>query len=163
KGEGRRASGTTIRYSLFARPKAVDLPPTEPVLGAAARLVFAAHPAVVTDAFERFVDRRIIDLALVGLLAARHRGDLHVADHGEELLDAFYEIALGDLHVIAVELQAHVRAPDLGDHVGAVLDAREEIAGPVTRVERLDQELDVLRAGEIGGAGEVCNEHRVGG
>jgi len=123
-----------IRHSLFALAYPVRLPPPEPILGAGARLVFAGDPARVADALERLVDRRIIDLAFVGLLAARHRRDLDVADHGKELLDAFDEIALGDLHVITVELQAHVLTFDLGDHVGGVLDARKEITGPVARV-----------------------------
>src|SRR5262249_20400331 len=146
-----RRSQFAIRlYSLFAQ--AVGLPPPQPVLGAAARLVFATDPAGIADPVERRVDRRIIDLALVGFLAARHRGDLHVTDHREKLFDAGDEIALGDLHVIAVELQAHVFPPDLGDHVGGVLDAREEIAGPVARVERLEQELDALLGRKVGGA-----------
>src|ERR1043166_6302045 len=147
----------TTHYSLFTIHHSPNPPrpaPPQPVLGAAARLVFAGDPAGVADAVEGLVDRRIVDLALVGLGAARHRGDLHVTDHGEELLDAFDQIALGDLHVLAVELQAHVCAADLGDHVGAVLDAREEIAGPVARVERLDQELDALLAGRVGRAGQ---------
>src|SRR5215472_3009409 len=80
-----------IRYSLFAQ--AVRLPPPQPILGAAAWAVFAGDPAAVADPVERRVDRRIIDLALVGFLAARHRGDLHMTDHREKLLDAGDQIA----------------------------------------------------------------------
>ena len=86
-------------------------------------LVFAADPAGVAGAVDGFEHGGIIDLTFVGLAARRHRGDLHVADHGEEFFETLEQIARHDLHVIEIELDAHVRRADLRDDIGGVLDA----------------------------------------
>ena len=64
--------------------------------------------------------------------------------------------------MIEIELHADVRLADLGDDVGGVLDAVEEIIRPVARIDRLDQQRDVLCGGEIGGAFEIVDEHALG-
>ena len=66
------------------------------------------------------------------------------------------QVAADDLHMIEIELDSHVRHPGLGDDVGGVLDVIEKIARPVARVDRLDQQRDVLGGGEIGGALQDC-------
>ncbi len=73
------------------------------------------------------------------------------------------QIAADDLHVIEIELHLDVRLARLGDDVGGVLDVVEEIIRPVARVDRLDQQRDVLGRGEIGGALEIVEKHAVGG
>ena len=82
---------------------------------------------------------RVVDFALVGLVPLGHGGDLHVADQRQVGLETADEIAGHDLHMIEIELDAQVRRADLAHDVGGMLDAAEEIVGPVARVERLDQ------------------------
>src|SRR5579883_53902 len=67
---------------LRSAAEAVALAPAEAVLGARARLVLAADPARIAEPIERVEHRRVAHLALVRLRARRHRGDLHMADHG---------------------------------------------------------------------------------
>src|ERR1051326_7443608 len=89
--------------------------PAEAVLGAATRLVLAADPAGVAEPVERVEHGRIVDLALVGLAARRHGGDLHVADMGEELREPRQQVAADDLQVVGVDLEAQVGPADLVD------------------------------------------------
>ena len=66
------------------------------------------------------------------------------------VLDPPDQIALHDLHVIAVELDIHVRPSDARYHVGRLLDARQEIIRPVPGVQRLDQQPDALAGCGLG-------------
>ena len=70
--------------------------PAQAVLGLAARAIFATDPPVVAEAVERGEDRGIVHLALVRLLARRHRRDLHVANEGQMLLEPADQIAADD-------------------------------------------------------------------
>ena len=79
-----------------------------------------------------------------------------MADDGHEFLQPADDVAADDLHVIEIELHADVRLAGLGDDVGGVLDAVEEIIRPVDGVDRLDQQVDILGGGEIGGAFADC-------
>ena len=63
-----------------------------------------------------------------------------MADERQVCFEAPDEIAAEDLCVIKIELNAQIGAADLGDDIGGLLDAIEEIAGRSRRVERLDQE-----------------------
>src|SRR5579864_2989902 len=119
----------------------------------------AADPAGVAGAVDRVEHGRVIDLAFVGLAAGRHRGDLHVADDGEEFFEALEQIAAHDLHVIEIELDAHIGRADLGDDVGGVLDPAQEIIRPVALIDRLDQQRDVGLGGVGRGALEVFDEN----
>src|ERR1700719_3578035 len=121
--------------TLRLRHDAVFFCPAEPVFGAGAWLVFAADPARIAGTVDGFEHGRIIDLALVGLAAGRHCGDLHVADDWEEFFESLEQIAGDDLHVIEIELNAHVGRNDFGDDIGGVLDTAEEIARPVARID----------------------------
>src|SRR5262245_24048541 len=68
------------------------------------------------------------------------------------------EIAADDLGVIEVELDAHVRPLHLGDDVGRLLGSGEEIVRPVARIDRLDQQRDVLLLRRVGDAREIPDE-----
>ena len=82
-----------------------------------------------------------------------------MADHGEEFFKALEQIAGHDLHVIEIELDAHIRRADFGDDIGGVLDAAQEIARPVALIDWLDQQRDV-RLGRVGcGALEIFDEN----
>src|ERR1700675_3539272 len=106
---------TSTMSSAPFRHDAVRLRPAEAVLGAGARLIFAADEARITELVHRREHGRIIDLALVGLAARRHRGDLGVADRRQIFLEALEEIAADDLDVIEIELDAQVRRADFAD------------------------------------------------
>src|SRR5271154_2203820 len=82
---------------------AVALGPAEAVGGARARLVFATDPSPVAEADHCLEHGAVIDLALVGLAARWHRGDLRVAYDGKKFLEAFDQIAADNLQVIEVE------------------------------------------------------------
>ena len=79
------------------------------------------------------------------------------------LLEPPDQIAADDLHMIEIELDAHIRPADLGDDVGGMLGPVEEIVRPVARIDRLDQQRDVLLGREVGGAREIRDEGRLGG
>ena len=102
---------------------------------------------------------RIIDLALVGLAAGRHRRDLGMPDDRQIFLEAPDQIAADDLDVVEIELHAHVRRADLADEVGGVFDVAEEITRPVARIDRLDQERDVRLGRRRRGARQVGDEN----
>src|SRR5271156_3147214 len=72
---------------------AVGLRPTEAVLGARTRLVFATDPSRIAEPVHHRENGRIIDLALVGLAARRHRGDLGMADRPQGFFQALDGIA----------------------------------------------------------------------
>src|SRR5262249_39062837 len=91
------------------RRAGVTAHPRKSVFGAAARLILGGDPTAIPHGIECGPDRRIIDLALVRLGTRRHGGDLHVADQRQMALDAPDQVALHDLHVIAVELDLDVR------------------------------------------------------
>ena len=60
--------------------------------------------------------------------------------------------------MIEIELDADVLALRLGDEVGGVLDPVEEIARPVARIDRLDQQRDVLLRREVGGLHQIATK-----
>ena len=82
--------------------------------------------------------------------------------HRQELLETPQEVAADDLDVIEIELDAHIRAVDPGDQVRRLLDPSDEIVRPVARIERLDQQHDILLRREVGGACEIGHEHPLG-
>ncbi len=86
---------------------------------------------------------RIMDLAFVRLVARGHCGDLHMADQRQIFFEALDQITPHDLQVIAIKLDADVDRADRVDDVRRMVEVTEEIAGPVARIDRLDQEHDV--------------------
>src|ERR1039457_7248186 len=129
--------------------QAIRPAPAQAVLGAPARPVFGADPAFISEAVDRLEQRRIIDLALVRLVAAWPRGALHMADHRQVFLQPMEEIAPPGLHMAEIEVDAQVRFADLSDDVGGVLRAVVEIIWPVARIDPLDQQGDIRGGGEI--------------
>src|SRR5690242_20355108 len=90
----------------------VPLQPAKPGVRLPGRPVLAADPASVAElahAPEHIVPA---DLACAGLVARGHVGDLDVRDHRYELLHALGDVALGDLHMIDVELEPDPVAPE---------------------------------------------------
>src|SRR5712691_4257382 len=146
------------RQSSAFRHNPICARPAQAVLGLCARPIFAADPAAVAGAVEGREDLGIIDLALVRLVARGHRGDLHVRDMGQMLLEPSDQVAADDLGVIEVELDAQVRVFYLRDDVGRLLGAGEEIVRAVARVDRLDQQRDVRRRGPLGRLREIADE-----
>src|SRR5437667_7524564 len=141
----RRRCGITVTRkrpvcSISARLHAIGTRPDEAVFGPAAGPIFGADEAAIAEAIERLEYRRIVHFALVGLVAGGDRGDLHMTDNAEVLLEPAHEIAADDLRVIEIELDAQVRPLHLGDDVGSVLGASEEIVRPVARIDWFDQE-----------------------
>src|SRR5262249_33168709 len=152
----------SLRRMFASPPQPEGSAPAEAVLGPAAWLVLAADPARIAEPVQCVEYRRIVDLALVRLGPRGYGRDLHVPDQREEFLETGEHVAADDLHVIEVELDLHVRPPDLGDEIGRLLDPADEIVGPVARVERLDQQRDVLLRREIGRGRVVRHEHPLG-
>ena len=97
----------------------------------------------------------IVQLALVRRQPRRGAGELHVPDQREMRLHALEHVTLHHLHMIEVVHDLQVRLADLGDDVGDVLDVRDEIAGPVALVERLQHQEDVFCRRLVAGAREV--------
>ena len=56
-----------------------------------------------------------------------------MADDRQVFLEPVEQIAADDLRMVEIELDAQVRLAGLGDDVGGVLDAVEEIIRPVAR------------------------------
>src|SRR6266576_2990 len=113
--------------------------PRQSILGLSARAIFSRSKARKPKSIEHCKNRRIVHFALVRLMTRRHRGKLHMAHKAQMALKSSHEIAADNLRMIEIELDAHIRRADLGDDVGDVLNTAEEIIGPVTRIDRLEQ------------------------
>lgn len=120
-------------------------------------MVFGRHPTGIVQRIERPEYLRIVYLALVRLVARGNRRDLHVSDQRQVRLEAPEQIAAHDLRVIKIELDADIGSARLGDDVGGVLHAVEEVVRPVTIVDRFDQNRDPFFGREIGGTRQVCD------
>ena len=76
-------------------------------------------------------------------------------DQRQMRLETPEQIAAHDLRVIEIELDADIGFARLGDDVGGVLHAIEEVVRPVAIVDRLDQKRDPLFGRKIGGARQI--------
>src|SRR5664279_6630706 len=92
-----------IYQALTRGNHAVGLGPAQAILSAPARPVFGADPAAVAEPVHRLEYIAVIDLALVRLVAAWHRGALQMADHRQVLLQSVEQIAAHDLHMVEIE------------------------------------------------------------
>lgn len=124
--------------------QAIGTSPRETRFQARLRRVLAADPAGVAERVEAFEQERQVDLAVLRLVAAGHARELHMADDVVMLGERRGEIALGDLQVVEVELQADVGRADALDQRARLGGRGVEVAGYVTPVERLEQETDTL-------------------
>src|SRR5262245_46179568 len=79
------------------------------------RPVFAADPAGKARTVDQTEQKGIVHLAVVRLTAVRGSGNLVVASDGGERFDGRRHVALRDLAVVEVELQAQIRLAYLGD------------------------------------------------
>src|SRR5581483_3115189 len=95
---------SSLERRLRFRHHTIRPRPAETILGACARPVFAGDPIGPAEPVERLEDLRMMDFALVRLVARRHRSDLDVTDQRLVLLEAADQMPLHDLHVIEVEL-----------------------------------------------------------
>src|SRR5215470_2967057 len=82
------------------------LGPAKALDGGAARLVLAADPAVIAAGVDLGEQPAIVEIAHVGLAAVGGIGDLVVAGEGGVLLHGDGHVAVLDLPVIDVKLQA---------------------------------------------------------
>src|SRR5512146_289325 len=123
---------------FMASPSGQRLPPSQPLLGPAARPVFAADPSGIAEFVEQAEQVAVIDLAVVGFMALGHRGDLDMTDVFAVLAEGHGEVAFDDLRVVEILLYLEIgRPPCLADGVGLGLGV-EEVAGNVTGIDRLD-------------------------
>ena len=83
------------------------------------------------DCVDQLEEIAVVHLAVVGLAAVGRARDLVVAGERAELLIAIGDVALHDLAVIEVELQADVGSADLVDDRARLAGGIEEIAGDV--------------------------------
>src|SRR5262245_36349511 len=132
--------------------------PSQAVLGACARAIFAADPAVVADAVKHRENLRIAYLSLVRLMPRGDRGDLHVPDQGEMFFEAPDQIAAHDLRMKKIELNAHVWPLHLGNNIGSVFHAGTKVVRPIARVDRLDQQSDLIHKRYVGRACKIADE-----
>ena len=131
--------------------------------GVAGRAVFTADPAFVAEAVDGGKDVGPADFAGAGLVAVRDVGDLHVGDEGHEGFHALRDVALGDLAVVDVELEAEAVAADGFDDGGALGHRVEVEAWHVAMVDGFDDEGDAAGSGLVGGPGEVGGVESGGG
>ena len=109
------------------------------------RPVFAADPAVVLQFVEQPEQPRVVDLALVRLVAVGHAGNLEMPDMRQPAPDLVGQVAFDDLRVIQVHLHAQVgHAHLLADRMRLAL-RRQQVVRHVARIDGLDQQRHVLR------------------
>ena len=113
--------------------------------------------AAVAESGERVRDGRVVDLARAGFAAARHVGDLDLADPGCRATHQLDQVPLADLRVIEVEIQPQRRAADPLDQGQRVGGTREGHTGVVDRgVEVLEHEGDARALAELGDPAECA-------
>src|SRR3954453_11002261 len=129
----------------------IRLEPDKAVGGLAARIIFAADEAGITEPVEFVEQERIVQLLAIRLVARGDAGDLDVADHRHHLAQPHRNVAMDDLAVIDVELEFQVRKPQLLDQVAREAEIIEEVAGHIARIDRLEHDVDAVRREELGG------------
>ena len=86
------------------------------------RLVFAADPAFIAEPVDRLEHEREIDFAFSGSWRDGTAAICTWPISGKIFLEALDQIAADDLHMIEIELDAHIRRADFLDEIGGVLD-----------------------------------------
>ena len=100
-----------------------------------------------------------VDLARARLVATRVVGELDVADARVQALQRARQVALHDLHVIEVVLQAEVGVARAVDRLQRLVAARDEVARPVARVHRLEQHAHADPGHRLGREAQVAGQH----
>ena len=123
--------------------------PAQRGFGRPARPVFGAERNVPAEPRDLGEDMGEVHLAPVGRSPVGDRGELDVADLRQKPGKAAGQVALGRLHVIAVEEQPEARRADLPAESRTLVRARQEVAGMVDPVvEDLQPQRDALPLGE---------------
>src|SRR5262245_29185037 len=143
--------------------QAVFASPAEAILRPAARTILGADPAAITQPVHGLKDGGIIDFTLIRLMPRRHRRTLQMSDHGVEFFETADQIAANDLNVIKIELHADVRPAGLCDHIGRMLVMIEKIVWAIAAVDRLDEQCNASRGGEIRRPSKILYEYPVSG
>ena len=101
-----------------------------------------------------------VDLARARLVSAGVVGDLHVADPIEVGRHGARQVSLHDLHVVDVVLEEDVGVADpFGDAPGLGAAVNVE-ARDVARVDRLDQQRDVVLGQNARRVAEIPHQRR---
>src|SRR5208283_5489569 len=115
--------------------------PAEAGLGLGGGAVLAADPARVAERVD-FAEHVIpIDFAVPGLMPVGHVGNLDVGDHRHMGFQPLTQVALGDLAMVHVELQADAIWPDRRDDSRPMSLVSQEETGHVAVVDRLQDHL----------------------
>src|SRR5262249_44213083 len=93
-----------------------------------ARPQFQPDVTAVAEVPQFLQDARVVDLAGARLVAPGVVGDLHVAELWETVADVAAQVAFGDVVVVEVEQDLHVRRADRLDESHTGLAAVEAVA-----------------------------------
>lgn len=91
-------------------------------------------------------------------MALEHAGDLDAADARQQAANVLRKIARDDL--VEIKLKEDVRTLDTIENALGLGGCIEKIAGNVAWTDGLDEEVDAVGRGQIGGATQVSDEHR---
>src|ERR1700738_1583790 len=133
--------------------------PSKAFDGGCLRLVFAANPAAISNLIEISEQKRIVDLAGPGFVAAGIIGELDMGDTSEMFLQRWRDVTFHHLHVVNVILNEEVFGPDLGDDLRGLFCPVHEKTGNVASVDRFDQQLDALICENVSGETEIFNKY----
>lgn len=131
-----------VRSTHHPRTNAKTLGPGEPRDSAGARLVLAADEASIAEPIDGLEHGAVIEFTPIGLATVWRIGELHMADEGQELLDATDDVTTHHLAMVDVELQPEVDRPDLVNRAPRVLAGLEKIARHVATVDRFDHDAE---------------------
>ncbi len=74
-----------------------------------------------------------------------------MADDRHERAQARRHVAVDDLAVVEIELQLEIGQREVADQDGGLVEIVQEIAGHVAPVDRLDEQINLLRREPLGG------------
>ena len=141
-------------HRVWSQPLSIAVQPMQARQGSGARLVLEADPTIVAEPFERCEYAGKIDLAVDRLVALGHAGDLDVTDQRHQLLQRGRDVAVQDLAMVDIVLQADVGEAELADDAGGKVEVAQEVAGVVAQVQRLEQGCSLVGAKLLGGVAE---------
>src|SRR5262245_4657240 len=157
-GSSCHPSAPRLVHQGLPQRDAAGLGPAEALEGGAARLVLAADPAVVAAGIYLGEQPAVVEVARVRLTAIGRVGDLVVAREGGVFLDRDGHVAILDLPVIDVELQAETWLAHLVDDGARLGELVEEVAWNVAAVDWFDHGGDASRCSLARGLLEVGDE-----
>jgi len=103
-------------------------------------MVLAPEPSLVAQLVEHREHMRVVDFAGIRFMPVRHARDLDMAAARDVLTQPSGEVAIHDLHVIAINLHLQIgQSHGFADARRLSLRIRE-IAGHIARIDGLDQD-----------------------